>query len=57
MREKMDPAFEAETKKCNSLAMLRDAAKKISSFKTTALDSAVHVRICIIDYVVRLLGT
>jgi len=38
----MDSTFEAEAKKCNSLAMLRDAAKKFSTFKTTALDSVAR---------------
>jgi len=41
----MDPALEAEAKKCTSLAMLRDAARRIVDFKSTALNSVAHVKI------------
>ena len=44
MRQEMDPTFEAEVKKYNSLATLRDAARKVVDFKTTALNSIAHVK-------------
>lgn len=44
MCPEMDPAFEAEVKKCKNLAKLRDAARRVADFKTTALDSVAHVK-------------
>ena len=44
MRQEMDPTFKAEAKKYNSLAKLRDAARRVVDFKTTALDSVAHVK-------------
>ena len=49
MRQEMDPTFEAEAKKCNSLAKLRDAARRVVDFKTT---SVAHVKSLLCMYAV-----
>ena len=51
MHQEMDPTFEAEAKKCNSLAKLRDAARRVVDFKTTALDSVADVKslLCLLN--------
>ena len=44
MRDKMDERFEEEAAKCNSLATLREAAKRSPGFQDTALDSIAHLK-------------
>ena len=44
MRDKMDERFEEEAAKCNSLATLREAAKRSPGFQDAALDSIAHLK-------------
>ena len=54
MREKGDDEFEAEAKKCTSLATLCDAANRWPEFRTAALDSIAHVKLLLVMLLERL---
>ena len=54
MRKKGDSQFEVEAAKCNSLATLRDAAKRQPEFMSAALDSIAHVKCLLVMLLERL---
>ena len=54
MQEKGDTGFEAEATKCNSLVALREAAKCVPNFRSSAFDSVAHVKSMLVMLLERL---
>ena len=54
MQEKMDPSYEAEAAKCNSLSTLQKTAERITGFDTAILDSIAPVKCLLVKLLERL---
>jgi len=56
MREKMDPSYEAEADKCNSLSTLLKTSERITGFDATILDSIAPVKCLLVKLLERLVS-